>query len=377
LSEKIGGRAGLAAGELSSGELAGVLESRGRQAIELRRAARLLTRGPVTFSRNVTIPVTRLCRNRCSYCSFRSERGGLLKWSEMLPTLKMAQDLGCCEVLFMAGERPEERYPRIRRSLVQMGFDSLAEYVAYLCGRILDETELLPHTNIGVVSRDELMALRKVNASVGLMLEDASPRLMERGMPHHRSPGKDPKIRLEMIEEAGRIRLPFTTGLLIGIGQTSEEIARSLLSIKKIQERYGHIQEVIIQRFQPKAQTSMQSYPPPPTDLVLNTVSLTRLLLPDTPVQVPPNIETRFEAFLLSGANDLGGISPLTVDYINPDCRWPSEEEIFKRTRAVGLQLKARPPVYPSHINGEFLVPRVLARARRWAKAMESPTEGS
>jgi len=377
LSGKIGEGAGLAPRELTVGELAGLLDSRGRQALELRRTACLLTRGPVTFSRNATIPVTRLCRNRCSYCSFRSERGRLLKWSEIFPTLRRAQDLGCCEVLFMAGERPEERYPRIRRSLTQMGFDSLAEYVAFLCGRTLDETELLPHTNIGVVSRDELRTLREVNASVGLMLEDASPRLMERGMPHHRSPGKDPKIRLEMMEEAGRMRIPFTTGLLIGIRQTSEEIAKSLLLIKEIQERYGHIQEVIIQRFQPKAHTAMQSYPPPPTDLVLNTVSLTRLLLPDTPVQVPPNIETRFEAFLLGGANDLGGISPLTVDYINPDCRWPSEEEIFKRIRAVGLQLKARPPVYPSHINGEFLLPRVLARARRWAEAMESPTEGS
>ncbi len=362
--------------DLTVDEYAKLLRATGEGSLQLRRAAGSISRRVVTFSRNVTIPVTHLCRNRCSYCSFRRESGHLLSWSDILPTLLRAQELGCCEVLFMAGERPEERYPKIRKQLSEMGFGSLAEYVAHLCGRTLDETDLLPHTNIGVVEPDELRALGEVNASLGLMLENASPRLMERGMPHHGSPGKDPKIRLKMMGEAGRMRIPFTTGLLVGIGETEEELVRSLLVIRSLQRKYGHIQEVILQRFQPKARTPMQSHPPPPTGLMLNLVSVSRLIMPEMPIQVPPNIEKRFEAFLLSGANDLGGISPLTPDYVNPDCRWPTEEEIFKRTTLVGFELRARPPVYPSHITGRFLAPRVLARARRCSKAMDSPKEG-
>lgn len=337
----------------------------------LRLMAMGRTKRIVTYSRNVTIPVTNLCRNRCSYCSFRKDEGRYLEWAEISPTLARAQELGCCEALFMSGERPERVHAQARTFLRGQGFGSTSEYVAWLCGKALDETDLLPHTNIGVLDRDELRGLKEVNASLGLMLEDAGRRLCGKGMAHERSPGKDPGQRIRTIEEAGRLKIPFTTGLLIGIGQRHAEIVRSLMVLKSIQDRYGHIQELIVQRFIPKPGTPMASFGSPSTDLMLNAVSVARLIFgPSMNLQVPPNIERRFETFLRAGANDLGGISPLTPDYINPQEAWCREEDIFKRVSLLGLRTEMRPPVYPDLARPKFLSPRVLSKTKRWISKM-------
>jgi 7,8-didemethyl-8-hydroxy-5-deazariboflavin synthase CofG subunit len=321
----------------------------------------------VTFSRNVTVPVTRLCRNRCGYCGFRDENGNYLRWKDIHPLLLDAEEKGCCEALFMAGERPEMREGKARRFLSEEGFGSTAEYVAWLCGRTLDETQLLPHTNVGVLDAEELRRLKEVNASLGLMLEDASPRLCGPGMPHGDSPGKRPSDRLHTIDEAGRLRIPFTTGVLVGIGQTKGELMRSLTILKKIQEKRGHIQEVIIQRFLPKPATPMEGHPTPATHLMINAVAVARLVFgPSMNLQVPPNIERNFDDFLRAGANDLGGVSPITHDYINPEEPWCSEDEIFKKVSSTGLRATLRPPVYPRYARPEFLSPVVLARTKAW-----------
>jgi len=326
----------------------------------------------VTFSRNVTIPVTRLCRNRCGYCGYRMQSGGYLRWNDIVPLLERAGELDCCEALLMSGERPELAHPKAMKFLRAEGFNSTPDYVAWLCGRILDETDLLPHSNLGVLEPDELSDLGRVNASMGLMLEDASPRLCGEGMPHHGSPGKNPEVRLETIREAGRQKIPFTTGLLIGIGQTAAEIARSLLLVRQLQDRYGHIQEVIIQRFLPKRGTQMASKEPPPTGLMLNVVSAARIVLGrEMNIQVPPNIEREFEHFIRMGANDLGGISPITPDEINPEETWCSEDEIFKRISSIGYRAELRPPVYREYSRREYLEPRILERAKSWLKRFE------
>jgi 7,8-didemethyl-8-hydroxy-5-deazariboflavin synthase CofG subunit len=329
--------------------------------------------GPkVTFSRNATIPVTRLCRNRCLYCGFRRERGEYLRWPEIAPLLRRAKEASCCEALIMSGERPELVNEEARDFLSREGFGSTPEYVAWLCGRILDETDLLPHTNLGSLDAGELEELRKVNASMGMMLEDASERLCEEGMPHQGSPGKDPHIRIETIEEAGRQKIPFTTGILVGIGQTNREIARSLITIKDLRERYGHIQEVIVQRFVPNVGTEMEFTRPPTTRFMMKTVSVARMVLgSDVNVQVPPNIEREFELMIKSGANDLGGISPLTRDEINPGKPWCSESEIFKRVSSIGYRAELRPPVYREFAREEYLTPRILERTKDWLKRFE------
>jgi len=326
----------------------------------------------VTFSRNVTIPLTRLCRNHCGYCGYRRQSGGYLRWKDIMPLLERAVELGCCEALLMSGERPELVHPKAMKFLSEEGFNSTPDYAAWLCGRILDETDLLPHSNLGVLDPDELSHLREVNASMGLMLEDASPRLCGEGMPHHGSPGKNPEVRLETIKEAGRQKIPFTTGLLIGIGQTSTEVARSLILIRELQDLYGNIQEVIIQRFMPKRGTEMALISPPPTRLMLNVVSAARIILGrEMNIQVPPNIEREFERFIKMGANDLGGISPITPDEINPEETWCSEDEIFKRISSIGYRAELRPPVYREYLRREYLEPRILERAKSWFKRFE------
>ena len=353
-----------------------LLDSGPREGRRLGQLAWGMTKRTVTFSRNVTIPVTKLCRNRCQYCGFRREHGGYLEWDEISSLLEEAGEKRCCEVLFMSGERPELVHAEAKSFLRREGFESTPEYVAWLCGRALDETDLLPHTNVGNLDAGELRELRKVNASMGLMLEDASPRLCGEGMPHHGSPGKFPEARIATIEEAGRQKIPFTTGILIGIGQSNRDIARSLLKIREIQDRWGHIQEVIIQRFLPKAGTGMESTPSPTTQLMMNVVSVARLILEGKMnIQVPPNIEREFEIMIQRGANDLGGISPLTRDEINPDEPWCSESEIFKRATSIGCRVKLRPPVYGEYACSEYLEPRILEKTRSWLRRFEDDGE--
>lgn len=364
---------------LSEREAETLLDARGADAARLRSMARFMTRKTVTMSLNVSVPVTRLCRNMCAYCGFRKSRGGYLRWSEILPVLLKAQELGCCEALYMAGEKPELVHRKARDFLRREGFSSTPEYVWWLCANTLDKTDLLPHTNIGVLEPEELRLLKDVNASMGLMLEDASSRLCAQGMPHERSPGKDPEARLRMIEDAGRLRIPFTSGLLIGIGQSRGEIAHSLERLKGAQTRYGHLQELIIQRFVPGEGTGMAGFLPPPDDLMLNTFAVARLVMGRTiSLQVPPNIEPNFEAFLLAGADDLGAVSPLTPDYINPRLGFSSRKEIFKRISSIGLRARLRPPVYPRYATSRYLSPRLLSRTKLWIDRMRNmPWEDS
>ncbi|WP_457556126.1 7,8-didemethyl-8-hydroxy-5-deazariboflavin synthase subunit CofG [Candidatus Pyrohabitans sp.] len=312
----------------------------------------------VTYSRNLFIPLTNACRNACAYCGFRSDNPYLMKEGEVLRLLRAGARLRCREALFTFGERPEE-HPEIERTLSKLGYADILEYLYHLCEKALG-LGLLPHTNPGVVGYQELRTLREVNASMGLMLESISERLCQRGMPHEHSPGKRPGERLRMIELAGRLKIPFTTGLLIGIGENTREIAESLLAIKKLSDRYGHIQEIIIQNFRPKRGTPMESFPEPSLFKMLKVVRAASELFEGQGVQVPPNLNRRtYALFLLQGANDLGGISPITRDYINPEDAWPEEAEIHRLVVELGIELRQRLPIYPEYIRRGWYSERV------------------
>jgi len=303
----------------------------------------------VTYSKNVFIPLTNACRNACAYCGFRSDKPYIMREEEVLRILKAGAAKGCREALFTFGEKPEV-YPEIEKALSKMGYASVIEYLYHLCEASL-ELGLLPHSNLGVIGEAEMRALREVNASMGLMLENASERLCGKGMPHEHSPGKRPEARLRMIELAGKLRIPFTTGLLIGIGETSEEVAFSLMQLKKLSDKYGHIQEIIIQNFKPKKGTPMQHSREPSLFRMLKVVRASSELFPELDIQVPPNLNpSTYAIFLLHGASDLGGISPLTKDYINPEDAWPRVEEMRLLVEELGLTLRQRLPIYPKYI---------------------------
>jgi FO synthase subunit 1 len=303
----------------------------------------------VTYSKNVFIPLTNACRNACAYCGFRSDKPYIMREEEVLRILKAGAAKGCREALFTFGEKPEV-YPEIEKALSKMGYASVIEYLYHLCEASL-ELGLLPHSNPGVIGEAEMRALREVNASMGLMLENASERLCGKGMPHEHSPGKRPEARLRMIELAGKLRIPFTTGLLIGIGETSEEVAFSLMQLKKLSDKYGHIQEIIIQNFKPKKDTPMQHSREPSLFKMLKVVRASSELFPELDIQVPPNLNpSTYAIFLLHGASDLGGISPLTKDYINPEDAWPRVDEMRLLVEELGLTLRQRLPIYPKYI---------------------------
>jgi len=307
----------------------------------------------ITHSSNVFFPVTDLCRNACAYCGFRKgeKEGRIMAEKEVETLARRGIQRGCKEALFTFGERPEV-YAKMRCFLKERGHRDFIGYVSSLCETALS-FGLLPHTNAGVLARQDLERLREVNASLGLMLECASERLLEAGMPHELSPGKAPELRLGTIEDAGKLKIPFTTGLLIGIGETGSEIVDSLLALKKLNDRYGHLQEIIIQNFIPKAGTPMGSHVPPEPDRIIRTVVATRLLFKDVSVQVPPNLAGGILTGLIeAGANDLGGISPLTQDYINPEHCWPRMNELRGIVEGIGLKFRERLPIYPKFIKG-------------------------
>jgi len=304
-----------------------------------------------TYSRKVFVPLTKLCRNQCAYCGFRA-RGGepYMSIDEAMKIVKEGERLKAKEVLVSTGEKPEEVHLEARKALKSMGFSSTVEYVRDFEERVLKETEkMMPHTNIGVLTKTEMAELKPLNASMGLMLESISERLMGSGMPHERSPSKDPKIRMRMIREAGELKIPFTTGILVGIGETWEERIDSLMAIKKVHDEYGHIQEVIVQNFMPEPGTPMENCEPPSLIEMLKTIAIARLILGgDVAVQAPPNLNPRaYHAYLLAGINDWGGISPLTPDFVNIAYPWPNIREVYERTRAMGFELRERLPVYP------------------------------
>ena len=343
-------------------------------------AARLRDRGKgkiVTFSPKVFIPLTHLCRDFCGYCTFRQSPQAAprlyMSPEEVLAVAQAGQRLGCTEALFTLGERPEQRYPEARQWLAHRGYGSTLEYLTAMCQLVLEETTLLPHANPGTMSRRELAALQPFNPSMGLMLESVSPRLYQAGGPHEFAPSKRPRVRLRTIELAGELGIPFTTGILIGIGETRRERIEALLAIRRLHRTYGHVQEVIIQNFRAKPDTPMGAAPDAAGEDLLWTVAVARLLLgPEVNLQVPPNLSAQdYPAYLSAGINDWGGVSPLTIDYVNPEAPWPGLAELEERTRSKGFELRPRLPVYPEFFLGsgnrlpDSLKTRVAAQADR------------
>ena len=339
-------------------------------------ARRLRPRGLVTYSPKVFIPLTTLCRDVCGYCTFarpprRGERA-YMSLEEVLELARAGAAAGCHEALFTLGDKPELRYRVAREELAALGCETTLEYLARAARLVLEETGLLPHLNPGVMSRDELAALRPVSASMGIMLETASERLSRKGMPHYGSPDKLPARRLETIAAAGELEIPFTTGILIGIGETREERIEALLAIRELDERYGHIQEVIVQNFRAKPGTRMADHPEPDLDEHLWTIAAARVLLgPDRHVQAPPNLAyADFPRLLDAGIDDWGGVSPVTIDHLNPEAPWPEVAALEEATRSRGLELAPRLPVYPEYLDGRRLDPAVLTAALRRADSL-------
>jgi len=299
----------------------------------------------VSYSNNVFLPITNLCRNLCSYCGFRrdpNDGAWFMSPEEVIELAKRAKVTGCSEALITLGERPDV-HAEAREKLEELGYKNTVDYLVGLCQQIL-ELGLLPHTNAGTLNERELLHLRRYNASMGLMLECAAE------LPAHRnSPGKDPGLRLEVIEAAGKLRIPFTTGLLVGIGESFDDRVRSLLEIRNLHERYGHIQEIIIQPFTPKPNTPMAECVGPSETELLATVEVARSLMPEMNIQVPPNLVSNVGRFLPAGANDLGGISSVTPDFINPERPWPTIEEIEMMIKNVGFSPRERLPIYPRY----------------------------
>ena len=305
----------------------------------------------ITFSKKAFFNAINMCRDVCSYCTYRAEPGdakaSMMSVSRVRELLQMAKRYRCVEALFVTGERPEERYPQVRSWLLREGFSGTAEYLAHCSQLALDEG-LFPHTNAGNLHADELRLLKGTNVSLGLMLESSSARLAERGMPHHQAPSKVPAARLEVLENAGRLRIPMTTGILVGIGETSEEMIDSILAMRSLHERYGHIQEIILQNFQPEPGTAMGRRPGAQAAYFTRAVALARVAMPDMNIQVPPNLSPdSYQDFLLAGINDWGGISPITPDFVNPEFPWPQLARVDGLSRAAGFELKCRFPVYP------------------------------
>ena len=321
----------------------------------------------VTYSRKVFIPLTNLCRDTCSYCTYEREpadpRAVMMKPEEVLEIAEMGKKAKCTEALFMTGERPEQKYEEARQWLKSLGYSSTTEYVIHMSELVLKKTGLLPHTNPGNMTTEEMLALKESNPSLGMMLENASERLCAKDMPHELAPSKNPKVRLMTIENAGKLKIPFTTGLLVGMGETPYELVDSLFAIKELHVKYGHIQEVIMQNFSPKPDTPMALAPTPTLNYMLKAVAIARIIMPDMNIQVPPNLSpSHYDKYLDSGINDWGGISPVTIDHVNPEFAWPRINDIRSATERKGFVFRARLPVYPEYISKDFLSDNVLER---------------
>ncbi len=321
-------------------------------------AARLRDEGKgrvVTYSRKVFVPLTTLCRDRCTYCTFAKPPGAggeYLTLDDVLAIVRAGDRHGCTEALLTLGDRPEDRWPAAREFLSERGLASTMDYVVQASELITSETSLFPHANPGLMSPEDFAALRPTNPSMGLMLENISPRLMEPGMPHHNCPDKDPARRMSTIRAAGEQRVPFTTGVLIGIGETQQEVVDSLFALAEVQHRYGHIQEIIIQNFRAKADTPMRRHAEPIPRYFARVVALARWIFgAEMNVQVPPNLTEGYEQYLDAGINDWGGVSPLTIDWVNPGQPWPHLAELEARTSAAGFELRPRLPLYPEFID--------------------------
>jgi FO synthase len=343
---------------LSVDEVEALLTARGPDLERLMTvAARLRDLGhgsTVTYSRKVFIPLTMLCRDHCHYCTFAKPPAKLeapfLSPEEVVAVAEAGRQLGCKEALFTLGDRPEERYPVAREWLAERGYASTLDYVRAMAITVIERTGLLPHLNPGVMTWDEMARLKHVAPSMGLMLETSSLRLSEKGGPHFGSPDKVPSVRLRTIEDAGRLAIPFTTGILVGIGETARERAESLLAIREVHRRYGHVQEVIVQNFRAKPGTAMHDAPEPGEEEFLAAVAATRVVLgPKMHVQAPPNLSEPEQQLRLleAGIDDWGGVSPLTPDHVNPERPWPQIQALAARTAERGLELRERLTIYP------------------------------
>jgi FO synthase len=328
-----------------------------------------------SYSPKVFIPLTHLCRDVCHYCTFarppRRGETGYMTLDEVLAVARAGAAAGCTEALFTLGDKPELRYSAARDELTRLGHETTLSYVAEAAKLVLNETGLLPHINAGVMGTDDIAMLRRVSVSQGLMLESAAERLSLKGGPHYGSPDKDPARRLETIRLAGELQVPFTSGILIGIGETREERVQSILALRDLHQRYGHIQEVIIQNFRAKPGTRMANAPEPDIDELLWTIAVARILFgAEMNIQAPPNLTPgEYGVLIEAGINDWGGISPVTLDHVNPEAPWPHLEALRRETASAGKILTARLPIYPAYYNDNSrwqdpaLVPRILQSA--------------
>jgi 7,8-didemethyl-8-hydroxy-5-deazariboflavin synthase CofG subunit len=315
----------------------------------------------VTYSRKVFIPLTNLCRDYCGYCTFRRDPGQpgahTMTPDEIMEVVHSGEQMGCTEALFSLGDKPELIFAEMRATLRHLGYKSTLHYLEAMCERVLRESTLLPHPNPGLLSAEWIARLAEVSPSMGLMLETTNAALLAPGAAHDNAPDKVPAKRLRTIEEAGKQSVPFTTGLLIGIGETIEDRVDTLLAIRELHQRYGHIQEVIVQNFRVKPEIPMRDWPEPTRGEMLRTVAVARLLMPVMNIQAPPNLSAPyFEELLDAGINDWGGVSPLTPDFINPEKPWPHLEQLKTRTESRGYILRQRLPVYPEFLT--TLIPR-------------------
>jgi 7,8-didemethyl-8-hydroxy-5-deazariboflavin synthase CofG subunit len=338
--------------------------------------------GVITYSRKVFLPLTNLCRDYCGYCTFRRDPGEpgahTMTPDEVMEVVQAGERMGCTEALFSLGDKPELLFPQMRDTLRHLGYRSTLHYLEAMCEKVLRESSLLPHPNPGLMSAEWLERLSRVAPSMGLMLETTSTRLLAKNAAHDNAPDKAPARRLRVIEDAGRQGIPFTTGILIGIGETPEERVDALIAIRALHAKYGHIQEVIVQNFRAKSGTPMARWPEPGREEMLRTLAVARLLMPRMNLQAPPNLSDPYYPDLLDGGiNDWGGVSPLTPDFINPEKPWPHLQELQRRTEAKGFELRQRLPVYPEFAeqaaaHSELLAERVrasvdLAGFARWA----------
>jgi FO synthase len=320
----------------------------------------------ITYSRKVFIPLTNLCRDYCGYCTFRRnpEDAGAhtMTPDEVLEIAHAGEELGCTEALFSLGDKPELLFPQMRAMLRHLGYISTLHYLEAMCELVLRQTSLLPHPNPGLLSGEWIARLAAVSPSMGLMLETTNSDLLGPGRAHDNAPDKLPARRLHAIEEAGKQNVPFTTGLLIGIGESIEDRVDTLLAIRALHERYGHIQEVIVQNFRVKPTIPMADWPEPSQGDMLRTVAVARLLLPKVNIQAPPNLSAPYyEELIEAGINDWGGVSPLTPDFINPEMPWPHLEQLRLRTESKGCRLRQRLPVYPEFVGSVTVKPGLLA----------------
>jgi FO synthase len=336
---------------------------------EARRLRAAATGTRVTYSPKVFVPLTTLCRDVCGYCTFarpprRGERAYMPE-DEVLAIARAGAEAGCTEALFTLGDRPEARYRVAREELAALGCASTLEYLARCARLVLDETGLLPHLNPGVMSREELVALRPVAASMGIMLETTAERLAARGEPHWASPDKIPARRLETLRLAGELSIPFTSGILVGIGETREERLDALVALRALAGEHGHLREVIVQNFRAKPGTRMAEHPDASLEEHLWSIAVARILLgPDVHVQAPPNLAyDDFPLLLDAGIDDWGGVSPVTADHVNPEAPWPEVERLREACRTRGLELASRLPLYPEHV----------ADLDRWADPVVAP----